>query len=163
MGARSEWVAGCINLLQQTPLDRPLGDVMVHYPGALRLIEFKRPKADWAKELTKREMLSAAISARPPLQVVSRAVHWFVESGSEAVPRLHIAARPHLDMESSSPRDLMLEAFAEMVVNDGLGESEFDPSILNEYQHAVTTFSRVKDLLHSIYPPGVSARRSDPV
>ena len=38
-------VEACINLTQQTPLDQVLGDVMLQFPGAWRLIEFKRPGA----------------------------------------------------------------------------------------------------------------------
>lgn len=150
MGSRPVRVPGCINLLQQTPLDRPLGDVLVHYPGALRLIEFKRTTADWAKEKTKFSMLSAAISSSQKLQTVSRVVHWFVESGVGDTPTLQVSVRPYLDLNESPPELMTLEVFAHRVVSDGASESDSgadtDADIVNEYLQAVTTFSKVKDL-----------------
>lgn len=139
MGAQPRPAAGSINLLQQTPLDRPLGDVMVHYPGALRLIEFKRTQADWGKEQAKYQSLTSALSARPHLFDVSRQVHWFVESGKL------IDARPYLDLNAASDKGVSLEDFAAAVVKDGLGAQAFSPSVLHEYLNAVATFAGVRD------------------
>lgn len=67
---------GCVNLLQQTPLDRPLGDVFLRFTGTVRLFEFKRHAADKLKELRKLKVLQAAIRRRPDLRALSHQIHW---------------------------------------------------------------------------------------
>lgn len=38
---KSGYLPGAVSLLQQTPEDKALGDVLLDFPGTLRLIEFK--------------------------------------------------------------------------------------------------------------------------
>lgn len=85
MGNKPRQVDACVNLLQQTPLDKVLGDVMLQFPGSWRLIEFKRRGANLKKEKVKlatyrgatsrdRELRAASMRAHPQ-QVVNVAAH----------------------------------------------------------------------------------------
>lgn len=38
MGKNPRQIDSCVNLLQQTPLDKVLGDVMLQFPGAWQLM-----------------------------------------------------------------------------------------------------------------------------
>ena len=57
MGRQSMPVDGCVNLLQQTPADPALGDLMLQFPGVWRLVEFKRGGGDEKKEDQRRSIL----------------------------------------------------------------------------------------------------------
>jgi len=100
----------CINLMQQTPLDRALGDVMVSNDGVLRLIEFKRSSADLTKEITKQTILARAISDDSVMQGISRDVHWYVES-SETDGRFGSRVVPYLDFCDEAALCMNLEQF----------------------------------------------------
>ena len=82
-----------VSLLQQTPMDKSIGDLMLEFPGVLKIIEFKRQENDSIKEASKMETLAAYLDAE--LASVSRSVHWYIETineekafRSEAVPYL---------------------------------------------------------------------------
>lgn len=53
--------AGSVNLLQQTPADQLLGDVLVKFSGVVRLLEFKAEGADLRKERGKHAGLKKII------------------------------------------------------------------------------------------------------
>lgn len=89
------WV--CSSLLQQTPLDTRLGDVLVFNSSFFRVIEFKRASNDAAKELQKLESLSVALGV-PKLKAltdVSRRIHWYVKS--DTCNSLQTWVVPYLD------------------------------------------------------------------
>lgn len=146
MGRRPNRVAGCINLLQQTPLDRPLGDVLVHYPGTLRLLEFKRARAKLSKERAKLRVLEMALADFPELVEVSRWTHWFIRSESASAPALDVGVRPYLDFESDSAQEISMQTFTEAIVADAFGATRFPIEALNDYLHAVATFAGARDL-----------------
>ena len=77
----------CVNLLQQTPLDQPLGDVLFANPRILRVFEFKRQANSSDKEREKRGFLEDALVGQglEHLLRVSREIHWYVESDYQAV------------------------------------------------------------------------------
>jgi hypothetical protein len=78
-----------INLLQQTPFDPYLGDVMVTSARIYRLIEFKRLENDSIKELSKRDVIDDALKAKGmgKLNDISRRIHWYIESRFHSKPR----------------------------------------------------------------------------
>src|SRR5215472_14645009 len=81
-----------VSLLQQTPLDERLGDVLVENARLIRLIEFKRTTNRRAlkKETEKRDRLAKALESGN-LQPISRRLHWFVGSDFSHHPeRYHI-------------------------------------------------------------------------
>lgn len=69
-----------VNLLQQTPEDKALGDVLLSFPGTLRLIEFKSAANRSDKEETRFRKLSHALECREGLREVSHRIHWYVET-----------------------------------------------------------------------------------
>lgn len=67
-----------VNLLQQTPEDKALGDVLLSFPGTLRLIEFKSSANRSGKEEARHRKLSNALDEGQ--REVSHLVHWYVET-----------------------------------------------------------------------------------
>lgn len=69
-----------VNLLQQTPDDAVLGDLLFKAPGLLRIIEFKQRANTDSKEPERHERLSKGLAHNEAMTRVSREVHWFVET-----------------------------------------------------------------------------------
>lgn len=71
-----------VNLLQQTPDDVALGDLLFEAPGMLWVFEFKlRENTDGQKKEEKRHAeLKAQLDLLPELYNVSREVHWYIET-----------------------------------------------------------------------------------
>lgn len=64
-------VMGSINLLQQTPADQLLGDVLLKFTGVVRLLEFKAEGPDLSKERGKHQGLKKVIEDRNLTQALS--------------------------------------------------------------------------------------------
>ncbi|SEK06033.1 hypothetical protein [Paraburkholderia diazotrophica] len=109
----------CINLLQQSPMDRPLGDVLVENAGITRLIEFKREQNESVKEETKRLKLSRALQGDSRMQSVSREIHWYIET-SESVANLVSRVVPYLDFADDDATTTTLERFTESSGRDAV-------------------------------------------
>jgi hypothetical protein len=132
---------GCVNLLQQTPLDRSLGDVFIRFTGAVRLFEFKRSTASKLKELRKLTVLQAAIRNRPDLRALSRQIHWYVETKKDH-PDFSISARPYLDMVDRKMPVLDLAGTIRDVVDQALAaQPEDNARLVDEYLKAVALFA----------------------
>jgi hypothetical protein len=69
-----------VNLLQQTPEDKALGDVLLSFPGTLRLIEFKSAANRSDKEQARFRKLSHALTCKKALTTLSHRIHWYVET-----------------------------------------------------------------------------------
>ncbi|SEM54465.1 hypothetical protein SAMN02800694_1455 [Luteibacter sp. UNCMF331Sha3.1] len=92
-------LASAVSLLQQTPLDKSLADVLLQSPSMVRLIEFKRSGNADPKEAKKRRSLEVALKAEPDvarLQTVGLKVHWLVESSPRPQSIPTITASPYL-------------------------------------------------------------------
>ncbi|WP_341808970.1 hypothetical protein WMO32_11785 [Xanthomonas oryzae pv. oryzicola] len=94
---QSELLPASVNLLQQTPQDKLLGDVLLSFPGTLRLIEFKARGSSLKKERAKHRRLSLAMTARPGMLDVSRQVHWYVETAPSEVLGIKALFQPYLE------------------------------------------------------------------
>jgi hypothetical protein len=133
--------AGCVNLLQQTPLDRRLGDVMLEYPCVFRLIEFKRRAADLRKELLKLRTLKAALKRQPDLVEVSREVHWYAET-FESSPEFTFTARRYLNLRKRDEVPLGFVDFVNGIVDQALNTGrQTDLALIAEYLEAVAIFA----------------------
>ncbi|MEQ1682106.1 MAG: hypothetical protein ABL916_00550 [Burkholderiaceae bacterium] len=132
---------GCVNLLQQTPLDSRLADVQLIYPGVVRLIEFKRRTNDSDKEAARLWLLREFIQDDAALVSVSRAIHWFVES-SEAPLEWRTDVRPYLDLDTAE-QGLSLRPFLSRLVDAALSAQgpEFPPDLLTRYLTEVGTYA----------------------
>lgn len=109
--------AAVINLLQQTPSDKLLGDLLVEFPGVVRLIEFKTSENRSGKEPARHRKLWARLQDDTRLQVVSRSVHWYVESATpDGEFRVRIV--PYLDAYEIRPRTDRPERPARRIATD---------------------------------------------
>lgn len=96
-GLENDDLIGAVNLLQQTPEDKLLGDVLLAFPGTLRLLEFKAKGSSLSKERSKHDVLSKALEGKPEMQKVSRDVHWYVETAPAKSSGVRAFCAPYLD------------------------------------------------------------------
>jgi hypothetical protein len=110
IGARQSDYLGpglAVSLLQQTPLDIVLGDVLLTGPRAVALLEFKRAADKGWKERSKLVKIEALLK-RPEFQKLrktSRQIHFYVETGdileegfSQVLPSRVL---PYLDLRTN--------------------------------------------------------------
>jgi hypothetical protein len=109
-----------ISLLQQQPMDKPLGDVLLEFSeGIVRLIEFKNKKSDHKKEREKYENLTEDIQRKIIDEAlkemgehytnISRSIHWFIETDPK-VDNFVSRIVPYLD---AYPEDNTQDEFKE--------------------------------------------------
>lgn len=113
--------AGKISLIQQTPADRPLGDLMASLNNHIYLIEFKEASNPSKKENQKFNNLKRIID-QPEykyLLAISRKMHWYIETSvtpknfNQQTLISHIA--PYLDRELKIHG---LDQFVEQIANE---------------------------------------------
>src|SRR4051794_36391557 len=93
-----------VNLLQQTPSDRLLGDVLLANAAVWRLIEFKRAGKLTRKERRKLSVLRNGVSNNNlelDLSPLSREIHWYIEIEEPKVLGKPLVSRacPYLDFD----------------------------------------------------------------
>jgi hypothetical protein len=134
------------NLLQQTQLDKPLGDVVISQKSFVRLIEFKRRRSRSKKEQTKLSSLKTAISGRENAELVtiSRQIHWYVETDYTQARKSIVV--PYLDLEHPDGTRT-IERFIEEIAAAMDGPGMTDPEMLavRRYLQAVAAFAGDKD------------------
>ena len=69
-----------VNLLQQTPADKELGDMLLEFPGVVKVLEFKNAKNPSKKEKRRVEKLEKALKDNERMKYVSREIHWYIET-----------------------------------------------------------------------------------
>lgn len=128
----SDAQCGVVNLLQQTPVDKLLGDVLLDFSGVVRLIEFKNEKNNSSKEEARHRKLSIALNHRH-WEPISRSVHWYIETGARS-DNLVAKIVPYLDLLDAQAKESRLEGFienlAEEIVNS---RQEFSRKAIHEY------------------------------
>lgn len=119
-----------VNLLQQTPSDTLLGDLLLQFPGVVRLLEFKVEENRANKERARHTALTSAVAANPTLAPVSRRVHLYVEASTSNHQGFAVRAVPYLDAyPRSKPRGRLepfIESFADEVVRGRSKPGESD-------------------------------------
>ncbi|BAN34093.1 conserved hypothetical protein [Sulfuricella denitrificans skB26] len=126
-------VPSVINLLQQTPADKELADVLLEFPGVIRLIEFKQLNNKSNKEKTRHEQLTAAIGGGTRMAEVSRAIHWFVETHPENKTFISRIV-PYLDAYPQDKQQHSLAQFISSIAEDVVnGQNTFSPKELRGY------------------------------
>ncbi|MDH6148250.1 MULTISPECIES: hypothetical protein [Paraburkholderia] len=111
----------CVNLLQQSPMDHALGDLMVANAGVTLLIEFKRERNDSEKEEAKRLKLSRALVEDLYMQTISRQIHWYIET-SEKAASLVSRVVPYLDFADTKVVARTIEGFTESAGHDAVSK-----------------------------------------
>jgi hypothetical protein len=113
-----------VSLLQQTPRDKTLGDLLVENARLIRLIEFKRKTnlLGLKKERGKRKQLASGLQSDnwTNLQPVARNVHWFGES--DFSPEWYrIVPYPDFADPSVTSRFENLAEFVEAIAREAFG------------------------------------------
>ncbi|MDR2961090.1 MAG: hypothetical protein LBV10_16285 [Stenotrophomonas sp.] len=129
-----------INLLQQTPEDKNLGDVLLQLPGTVRLLEFKARSGRKRKERQRQAQLATALSGdNQHLEAVSRAIHWYLESdikpgsGSPSLAKCLFVA--YLDaFNKAKAAHTSLEDIASAMADEGADPAAaIEPSLVGNY------------------------------
>ncbi|EZH81698.1 MULTISPECIES: hypothetical protein [Aeromonas] len=108
-----------INLLQQTPADTLLGDLLLEFPGITRLIEFKAQGNRSTKEKARHTKLRQALLQNPELESVSRRIHWYIETATSEKEELIARIVPYLDaFPADKQKQGRLETFIETLTTD---------------------------------------------
>lgn len=117
---QSGCIASCVNLLQQTPADHLLGDLLLAFPGVCRLIEFKAKDARPGKEVQRHRRLSKALEGNDEMTRISRRVHWFVEVVEASDLDFDVRSVPYLNAfsidENRQPLTTLIDETAAEVV-----------------------------------------------
>jgi hypothetical protein len=140
-------IPSVINLLQQTPSDKLLGDVLLEFPGVVRLIEFKNRKANHTKESNKHRTLTIGIKTKKNKHhiEVSRSIHWFIETHPENENFISRIV-PYLDAYPNSGKEtcFSFEKFIELTAENAVKEKNmFSPERISDYLWFVSRFQKV--------------------
>jgi hypothetical protein len=147
---KGQSLPSCVSLLQQTPADKMLGDVLVNFSGTVLLYEFKRSQGDDKKEFDKANKLRLVLAENPELLPVSRAVHWYVVSLPEAEhadPQILLSHYVDVGTRASvGPQFLAsyVNALAESVLNSRL--NSIDPELIKAYLNTVAALSDIESV-----------------
>lgn len=136
----NQQLAGSVNLLQQTPADKLLGDVLLKFTGVVRLIEFKAHGSSITKERNKHAALSEIIS-NYKLEMISREVHWYIESKATDTS-LGLLTVPYLDAFSENKYTMTsrLQNFVESLAQDiATQRTGYSTQEINDYLLYVRT------------------------
>ena len=124
---RSGQLPSMVNLLQQTPDDKRLGDLLMAFPGTVRLIEFKTEANKSKKEAGRHQFLSRIFSEKldelPDLPGTSRRVHWYIETAPLPSAALSARIEPYLDAfgEGARQRPKSTERFQNFIEELAVG------------------------------------------
>jgi hypothetical protein len=131
-------VVSAVSLLQQTPADKLLGDVLIEFAGTIRLIEFKNRHSNPRKEKVKHKQITAAVSDNENAITISKSVHWFIETepqGQQFVARIV----PYLEAYPRENRQHSLERFIETTAEEAIRkEALYSQEDLRFYLRLVT-------------------------
>lgn len=128
-----------INLLQQTPADKELGDMLLEFPGVVRLIEFKNGSSNLKKEKKRCEQLTIAIGNNYKAKIISREIHWYVETTPFDKICLN-NIKPYLDAFSDTASMHTLESFIYDITSSVINPNLIIPSNdLEAYLSLVST------------------------
>lgn len=108
-----------INLLQQSPADTLLGDLLLGFSGVTRLIEFKAQGNRSSKEKARHTKLCEAMTENPDLEAVSRRIHWYIETATSEKEGLIAHIVPYLDAFPAEKKEQeRIETFIEALATD---------------------------------------------
>ncbi|MDC9588370.1 hypothetical protein PSI23_03325 [Xenorhabdus sp. XENO-10] len=134
---KSGYIPGAVGLLQQTPEDTALGDVLIAFPGTLRLIEFKAKGNYSTKEVERYQKLSVILQRKPQMEIISRRVHWYVETAPSRLSGVETFFSPYLDAFDTKihkRQPYALERFINSVVDDAISQRDHErPQIEKDY------------------------------
>lgn len=123
--------ASCVNLLQQTPADPKVGDLVLEFTGAVRIVEFKRAEASFDKEREKLKRLRENLPAG--MQALSRYLHALVVTNDDgSLEKAEV--RPYIDFDSGLPAGRNAQTFLETLVAEVKdGSPKYDVEDIKKY------------------------------
>lgn len=122
---QSKAILSSINLLQQTPMDKSLGDVLLEFPGVMRIIEFKQKNNKSGKEERRLHQLRTALRNKPRLIEISRVCHWFIET-AQTEQSYVTRIVPYLDAYPRDENQHDFNQFINSIADDAVkGQSVF--------------------------------------
>jgi hypothetical protein len=131
--SNSNIALSAVSLLQQTPADKELGDVLLEFPGVIRLIEFKSLDNKSPKEKVRHCQLTAAIGEDKYLIILSKSIHWFVGTVPKE-QKFDSYIVPYLEAYSGENSQYSLERFIEVTAEEAVrGEGRFSREDLRYY------------------------------
>ncbi|WP_428486462.1 hypothetical protein [Rhodopila sp.] len=118
-----------IQLLQQTPDDKPLGDVLISQAKLVRLVEFKRERNKSRKERAKLAVLRPVLQCKENahLVAISREIHWYIQTNFTVAASSIVV--PYLDLENpNGDCDLawLVEEIGEAMLGPGMSDAELE-------------------------------------
>nr|WP_240354852.1 5-bromo-4-chloroindolyl phosphate hydrolysis family protein [Pectobacterium brasiliense] len=132
---KSGYLPSAVSLLQQTPEDKALGDVLLDFPGTLRLIEFKAQGNRSKKEPSRYRKLLTTIKKSQEMLSISRRVHWYVETAPSPLRGVEAFFSPYLDAfetEKPAKQPFVLERFIESVADDVIASKNYERDVLEK-------------------------------
>lgn len=134
------------NWSQQTPANQKLSDVLLEFPGIVRLIEFKQLDNSSTKERVKYRArhiaLKAAIGENAEKIILSKSIHWVIETNPDDKTFISRLV-PYLDAyaDSIDSQRLSLEQFTEATAQEAVNEqAQFSIENLRHYLSFIALF-----------------------
>jgi hypothetical protein len=129
--ANTSVIPSIVSLLQQTPADKLLCDLLLEFPGVVRLIEFKTRENKSKKEIRKHSLLKISIGDDKKIIKLAKSTHWFIETDPDKNSNNFISRIvPYLDAypedEFSDSLEHFIEKTAEDVINNNTAFSQED-------------------------------------
>ncbi|MCO7226636.1 hypothetical protein [Pleionea sp. CnH1-48] len=137
---------GIINLLQQSPADTLLGDLLVEFQGTTKLIEFKQISNKSKKEREKHRKIRGAIVGSEALEEISRDIHWFVET-SPVNDSFTSRIVPYLDAYPEEETMFEFPEFVEHIADRAVDENnQFSEDQLKKYLDVIKNLNGPDDI-----------------
>lgn len=139
-------IPSIFNLSQQTPANQKLSDILLEFPGIVRLIEFKQLDSESTKERVKYRarhiILKAAIGENAEKIRLSKSIHWVVETNPDDKTFISRIV-PYLDAyaDSTDSQRHSLEQFTEAIAQEAVNElPKFSIENLQHYLSSIALF-----------------------
>ncbi len=129
-----------VHLMQQTPLDVVLGDVLLAGPRSIALLEFKRAADRRSKESRKLVALAALLrnATFSALQDISRDMHFYVET-SDVMEKGFSRVLPYLDLSMNDTGSTLEQLIDELAsrARSGIAMSQAQMEACQRYLELV--------------------------
>lgn len=146
---KSDTFPSIVNLLQQTPDDPALGDMLFQAPGLLRVFEFKMRDAyeGKKKEAERQQKLKKHLEPFPDLIPVSREVHWYIEADASK-DEFVSGIVPYIDAFQRKTSEQNFTDFIQEIATAAVAERSIS---------SIEAMNRYLSLLATLHKDGVSS------
>lgn len=147
IGLEKSSAPAIINLLQQTPSDKILGDLLLEFTGVVRLIEFKNKKTSLTKEKNKLEQINISLGDNKDMLRISRQIHWYIET-EPTEDKIYNRIVPYLDaFNPSIYGEYTIESYINKMVDEIINpDINFDIQGVKNYLQLIRNAQGNKDV-----------------